>query len=149
MAATDESVAAVYRFLDARYPGSKFVLTERAEDEWIDSTRAQRQRFAPFGVFLASARHSGYWRDRAIEVQFTQMTLYGTTEFDEPRFRDGFRRHHDAVAHYFKERPEALLRIRICDGDGWGQLCEFLARPVPAIPFPHSNARTGVAKVPR
>ena len=37
--------------------------------------------------------------------------------------------------------PERLLEWDI--SDGWGPLCAFLEKPVPATPFPHANAATG------
>lgn len=33
--------------------------------------------------------------------------------------------------------PERLLNFRL--DQGWGPLCEFLGKPVPDVPFPHSN----------
>src|SRR5579859_3971104 len=139
-AATDESVSAVYKFLDFRFPGSRFILTERDEEEWIRSTEAHRRRalielrrLAP-GEKISSIvrRFSGEVddphgeRDRAVETMLTQMSLYETVEFDEPKFRAGFRRYHADVERYFSDRPGDLLRIRICDGEGWEKLAPFL-----------------------
>jgi hypothetical protein len=140
-AATDESVAAVFPFLDAKYPGSIFVLTERDEDEWIASTRAQRAMFAPrFKEIMANASTlGGAWLDRAIELQFTQSALYGTLEFNETRYRAAYRRHQASVESYFRDRPHDLLRLRICHGDGWNPLCGFVGRPLPQVVFPHTN----------
>ena len=36
--------------------------------------------------------------------------------------------------------PDRLLVLDIAAGDGWPELCPFLGVPVPAAPFPHSNA---------
>jgi hypothetical protein len=140
-AATDESVAAVFKFLDTRYPGSGFVLTERPEDQWIASTRAQRELFAPrlARIFENASKLGGVWRDRAVELQFTQSTLYGTLEFDEARYRAANRRHQCDVASYFKERHHDLLRLRVCDGAGWDELCAFIGCAVPKTPFPRTN----------
>ena len=41
---------------------------------------------------------------------------------------------------YFKDRPEDLLIIDICSGEGFSKLADFLDRPVPAAPFPHKGA---------
>ena len=40
---------------------------------------------------------------------------------------------------HFKERPEALLVLRITEGDGWEKLCPFLGQKIPRMPFPHAN----------
>jgi hypothetical protein len=42
--ATDESVAAVYKYLDFVHPGSKFILSERDEESWIRSVRKHRAK---------------------------------------------------------------------------------------------------------
>src|SRR5690606_12969057 len=110
-AATDESVSAVYRYLDARFPDSKFVLTERDEASWVRSTRAHRARFLPkqAEIFGNAQTMGGVWAERALELTFTQMTLYGTLAFDEGRFLDGYRRYHRQVAEDFADRGGDLL----------------------------------------
>jgi hypothetical protein len=142
-AATDESVAAVYRYLDARYPGSKFILTERSESQWIASTAKHRLKSeAMVRLFLGQRLQNIHdsLKDRWVEIQFTQTTLYGTVEFDERKFLTGYRRYHEQISDYFAGREHDILRLRICDGDSWEGLCNFLGVPVPNRPFPHENA---------
>ena len=45
--------------------------------------------------------------------------------------------HHEAVLRYFKDRPDKLLVMDICGGDGSSDLCLFLNCPEPSQPFPH------------
>jgi hypothetical protein len=164
-AATDESVSVVYKYLDCRCPGSKFILTERDEDDWLRSTAAHRQRQAERRVsqLLSSSdptrvhhhdvrsepreaagldQKGRPWIDRSVEVRLTQMTLYETLAFDEHKFRAGYRRFHADVERYFANRPNDLLRLRICDGEGWSRLAPFLGHAVPDAPFPHENRTT-------
>jgi hypothetical protein len=155
-AATDEPVAATYKYLDFVYPNSQFILTERDEDDWIRSTAAHRRRHferrkqlsaleSPFsrpdsGVIhgeVATILGHSLMRDRAVERIFTQMALYETVEFDEEKFRQGYHRHHRDVERYFANRPNDLLRVRICDGEGWDRICGFLRHAVPKEPFPN------------
>jgi Sulfotransferase domain len=158
-AATDEPVAVTYKYLDFMYPNSKFVLTERDEDDWIASTAAHRRRhFARLKPALPEVETSSgssdpNWiqvqtaailrqsllRDRAVERIFTQMVLYETLEFDEHKFREGYRRYHDDVTRYFANRPGDLLRLRVSQRDAWKRLCDFLGHPVPKVPFPALN----------
>ncbi len=144
-AATDESVAPLYRYLDFKYPGSKFVLTDRDEDDWLWSTARHRERHRT-GInrllSIPACKLHHIHRDRRAEVVFTQMTLYGSIEFDAPKFAAGRRRHLCCVTDYFKHRPLDLLRLNICAGDGWPKLCDFLGCSVPTEPFPHANAAT-------
>ncbi|MBU1849693.1 MAG: hypothetical protein KKH40_03100, partial [Nanoarchaeota archaeon] len=50
--------------------------------------------------------------------------------------------HHEDVLSYFKNRPQDLLVINVCAGDGWEKLCSFLKLPVPNKLFPHVNKKT-------
>jgi Sulfotransferase domain len=154
-AATDEPVAVMYRYLDFVYPNSQFILTERNEDEWLRSAAEHRKRHFERRKRLSPVNSSpgnpeSNWihretalilrhsllRDRAVERVFTQTSLYDTIEFDEEKFRQGYNRHHRGVERYFANRPADLLRVRICDGEGWDPICEFLGHPVPTEPFP-------------
>jgi hypothetical protein len=171
-AATDECVAAVYKFLDLKHPGSKFILTERPIDDWLRSTavhrshsivfsmaRAMRAQLVASGKTLAAegasehdllqcmlehADHVAQFRDRLVELTFTQSALYETVEFDEAKFRIGYERHQEDVARYFRNRPNDLLRMNLSKGDGWEKLAPFLGRSVPAVPFPHGNSIEGM-----
>lgn len=157
-AATDEPVAVTYKYLDYLYPNSKFILTERAEDDWIRSTASHRRRHferrkqwspteSPFNApgshwthpEVAAVLGHSLERDRTVERVFTQMALYETLEFDEQKFRQGYRRYHEDVARYFADRPGDLLRMRITEGEGWERLCSFLGHPVPKERFPSLN----------
>jgi len=44
------------------------------------------------------------------------------------------------VKDYFKDRPEDLLIIDVCSGEGFAQLAPFLGAAIPAEPFPHKGA---------
>jgi hypothetical protein len=161
-AATDESVAVVYKYLDFRHPGSKFILTERDEESWVRSTAAHRKIMATNFArkvaewhgpaidgagFAETVRRFSHQLDRDyaeqernVELILTQTWLYEAVEFDEEKFRAGFRRYHADVERYFAQRPGDLLRIRICDGEGWEKLAPFVGRPIPEQPFPNEHA---------
>jgi 3'-phosphoadenosine 5'-phosphosulfate (PAPS) 3'-phosphatase len=124
-AITDTPIPSFYRELDARFSGSKFILTVRDSDGWMKSCKKQfTQRFAK----VQTDAHKRLFAD-----------LYGTDVFDEQRFASGYERFVDGVRDYFKNRPRDLLIINIAAGEGWGEVCRFLERPVPDIPFPKAN----------
>ena len=78
--------------------------------------------------------------------QFTQFVcarVYGTQEFNEDRMRYVYEAHLKNVREYFEGRPEDLLIMDICDGEGWEKLCPFLGLPVPGTPFAHVNKGSG------
>lgn len=109
-----------FTLLDAQYPGSRFVLTTRDEDAWLDSlerhvraNQARRDRGEPHGHLLV---------------------------LEPARWREERAQHHDAVARHFAGREGDLLVIDVCEGgEGWTALAPFLDRPVPSTPFPWEN----------
>jgi hypothetical protein len=124
---TDSPVARVYRELDTQFPGSKFILTTRSIDGWLGSIRRMRKSFT-FLQLLPKVR------------QLT-FDLCGTTSFsDESALRECFVRHGRNVRDHFGERlGKDLLVFDAAAGDGWDQLCRFLGRETPPVPYPHHN----------
>lgn len=123
-AATDTPIARAYKLLDRRYPGSRFVLTVRDEAEWLRSC----------AEFFAERPEPDS------EEEALALDLYGCVGFDADLFRTAYARHQDDVMAYFSDRPDDLLIIDICAGEGFEQLCPFLGLPVPSKPFPHYNS---------
>ena len=129
---TDNPIPAFYPALDQRYPGSKFILTSRDEDAWLESIKRQfTSRPGPA---------SGFKRD-------VRLSVYGISKFNEALFRRKMRSHEREVLKYFADRPEDFLHIDFFRGDGWEKLCAFLDRPVPDISFP--NVKPGFEAGPR
>ena len=46
---------------------------------------------------------------------------------------------YNIVKEYFRNRPDDLLVMNICGGEGWEVLCLFLNKPIPSVPFPKLN----------
>ncbi len=114
----------VYRELDVRYPGSRFVLTTRDSDAWLGSYRNM----------LASGASSP-------EADHRRRVLYGLP-FPDVSDEDLVRRyvqHNADVRAWFSDRPDALLEVDWGRGDGWAELCAFLDVDPPDAPFPHAN----------
>lgn len=137
-AATDITVSAFFPELDRRYPGSRFILTVREADAWIDSIglhirRLQQEELTP--------EHP---KGRVREI------IFGTVGWDETLFRRALARHTRNVEDYFAHRPRDLLIVDLCSGPEWAPLCTFLNRPIPSVPFPHENKRPVITgQVPR
>jgi hypothetical protein len=137
-AIVDITPAPFYPQFDAAYPGSKFILTTRDVGSWLRSMEAH---FA----FLENWEEMNEPFRRFTE--FINACVYGSLRFDADRFRYVYDRHVANVHEYFDGRPDDLLTIDICGGEGWERLCEFLGEPVPAEPFPHQNRPEDRAKV--
>jgi len=111
----------VYREMDARYPGSKFILTTRDETKWIESAVAH------FGGSSTPLR--------------TLVYGVGDPKGNEAAWIERRRRHEREVADYFRDRPDDLLTVDVTRDPDWKPLCDFLGLPVPSRPFPHQQSR--------
>jgi hypothetical protein len=103
--------------LDRQYPGSKFILTVRALDGWLES----RQRHVEANI---ARRERGEY-----DGEFLQVDLEG--------WRAEAVEHEARVRAHFAARPDDLLVLDIAAGQGWDPLCRFLGTPVPDDPFPY------------
>jgi hypothetical protein len=123
-AATDLLVAATFESLDCKFPGSKFIYTVRAREDWLESCRRHW------------ARQANRW---AIDWELRRQ-LYDTTRFDPDLFVRAYERHERRVLRYFAGRPRDLLVVDICGQHAsWHKLCAFLGVRAPDAPFPHTN----------
>jgi len=111
----------LYRELDERFPGSKFVLTRRPTESWI------RSQVNDFGLTETPMRRWIYGEDA------------GCPEGNEDTYIARYERHNREVLDYFKDRPDDLLVIDLPNDDGWSRLCPFLGHDIPDEPFPHAN----------
>lgn len=113
---------ALFRELDQAFPGSRFILTTRDENKWLNS----------------AVRHFG---SRDYDTPIFQW-LYGAARIsgNEQRYLERYRRHNQEVMEYFRDRPDDLLVFNLEENPGWEPLCTFLDKPIPTHPFPHSNA---------
>ena len=125
---TDLPVVPFYKKLDHQYPGSKFILTVRDKESWLQSCQ-NYPRFN-FPVYRLP-----------FKVIKLRQLIYKTVHFNESKFSDAYDRHMDDVETYFKNRPGDLLKMNIIEGEGWEKLCNFLKQPVPKESFPFRNSQ--------
>jgi hypothetical protein len=131
-AATDISVSPFYPQLDREYPGGKFILTVRDIESWLDSVSAH------WDFMWKWAPHERRFRKF---LEFITACVYGAHKYHRERFIYVYQQHEKRVREYFADRPDDLLVLDICAGDGWEPLCSFLKVPVPSQPFPFANRR--------
>ena len=109
----------LFRELDAAFPGSKFIMTRRNSDSWIQSV----------------VRHFGN------TPHPMQQWIYGVPypTGNEEIFLDRYHRHEDEVTAYFEDRSDDLLIVDIESDNLWAPVAEFLSLRTPTEPFPHAN----------
>ncbi len=124
--ASDNGCTIFYKYLDYKFPGSKFVLLWRDLEDWLESARYIHGTIPD--------------RDQDLMIM-RRMLVYGRIDYDKDQFAKTYHEHHKHVREYFKDRPDDLLEMNIVAGDGWETLCPFLGLSTPDVPFPHKNKR--------
>lgn len=111
----------LYRAMDRRFPGGRFILTVRPSDDWLRSVVRH------FGTASTPMR------------QWIYGEAAGSPCGNEAVYLARYERHNSEVVEYFEGREDDLLVLGICEGQGWERLCPFLGVPEPTIPFPFVN----------
>lgn len=132
-AATDISVSAYFRELDAAYPASKFILTLRDIESWLKSIEDHM------------ARREHELGDPNCPKAVVREIIYGARAFDRPTYANGYWTHVENVRAHFADRPGDLLEMDLCGGEGWERLCPFLGVSIPDAPIPWLNRRSNAA----
>ncbi len=133
-AITDITVIPFYKQLFNQYPASKFILTCRDLEDWILSMRIH---------WASGHRHSPLNINHAKLTPMTQMLLqmvYRNFDWDDEKFRQVYREHLEDVEYFFLN-SDRLLKLNICNGEGWIKLCDFLNKPIPPHAFPYLGNR--------
>lgn len=109
-----------YKELDLTFPNSKFILLEREEVEWIKSHEK--------------------WFSSDINIHHSpdSVLIKGYTE-KRDEILQSHRLKYERIKEHFAERPDDLLVMNICAGEGWEKLCPFLGLEIPKKRFPYSN----------
>ena len=115
----------LYKALDRKFPNSKFILLERDIPGWIKSHEyffsADKMAYGPSPIHNYKAK-----KQKIIESHLE-------------KYRE--------IREYFKNRPNDLLVMNICAGEGWEKLCPFLGFPMPDEKFPHLNKKKTIPLV--
>lgn len=130
--AVDWPTAGFCRELVAAYPKAKFILTLRSPEQWVESFGETIYKVLAMGDEAPPEKRE--WLAMASGV-------IARTGFPRGLDREGlvaaFNAHTEAV-----RRTVPADRLLVFDvKEGWAPLCQFLAKPKPAEPFPRTNDR--------
>jgi len=123
-----------YKKLDSEYPGSKFILTIRDIDFWLDSIRSQLKK--------ETNNSENISKDKKIRLEFRKTLrnkVFGIQNYQTITFLNCYEKHVADVVSHFSDRPDDLLIMNIYAGDGWNKLCPFLDIEKPDTPFPFTR----------
>lgn len=133
---TDITTIPFYQQLDWQYPGSKFILTMRDKEPWLESLRGLLARRPPAEEAERFRKKPEVYRFR----RFLRESVYGSNEFDRDRMSRAYDEHHRAVRAYFSGRTDDFLVLDVTSGDGFEKLCPFLGRDLLSERFPWLGA---------
>ncbi|MAF84239.1 MAG: sulfotransferase [Gammaproteobacteria bacterium] len=111
----------IYKELDQRIPGSRFILTTREKKSWYKSVADH------IGDIRSPPHEWIYGRGKGIPLEDKAHTLAVCDD------------HNKSVIKYFEDRPNDLLILDLYADDKWQQVCKFLDHEVPEENYPHSN----------
>ena len=125
----DVPVCCYYPVLDQLYPDSKFILTVRDIDAWLDSCETH---------FARRPQHD----QQTLARDMVRVATYGVFNFERNQFRSVYQRHCDAVMSYFSaSRSSRLLVLDIAAADALSKLTlflqEYVDNPLPMKAMPH------------
>lgn len=112
----DSPVPLLYKDLDARFPGSRFILTIRDKGSWL---RSMKWMFT----------HGRVIWDYGDALDSYHRRLYGTRSYSRRILGRCWDSYHADVFEYFSARPGDLLVIRLEEGFDVGEICRFLDLP--------------------
>jgi len=136
---SDMVASPYYAQFDEAYPGSRFILTTRDMETWLPSVARN----------IGDAPAAPERNDHLAEIKkFFRASCYGSYRFNPKRFVYAYNVHFRNVTDYFKDRPNDLLIMNLCGGQGWEVLCPFLGKPVPEVPFPFKGKKKSSAAAP-
>lgn len=116
----------VYKEIDERFPGSKFILTIRKDTEtYVRSLRGHHEREGIRNKDFVKP----YWWDEVHGV--------APDQWDYEKSAKRYETHNRDVLEYFRARPNDFLVVCWENGDGWAELSNFLNRRCPDEAFPH------------
>lgn len=123
--ATDIPVIPVYKQLDQRFPNSKFILTIRDKQQWLESIipYLERKRNWNQGSRQVSAREA----------------VYGVAFPNKEQASMAWDKHHYDVEEYFHNRKNDIITINIINGESTERLLNFLGKQSTITKYPHDN----------
>ena len=117
--------ADLYKWLYKNYPNAKFILTIRDTESWLGSYSRWEKR----------ANIKKRWFYKPISQR-----CYGVDDFlaNKTLMAQKYNQRNAEIIEFFKDKGDFLL-FDIENNNGWKDICEFLGKDIPNIPFPHRN----------
>ncbi|CAL8574626.1 hypothetical protein XPA_000580 [Xanthoria parietina] len=119
------------------FPHAKVILTNRDPDRWLQSIEKLYSiiRWKSMNLLARLEPDIGKYLS-ILQMAIASWTYPGSDWQDRSQLRAGFLRHYQHIRASVPQ--DRLLEFR--SEDGWGPLCAFLEKPLPAEKYPFVNA---------
>ena len=121
-----------FRELYAQYPDSKFILTIRPLEDWLKSVERWQSKKRLFRGIANATKNNNIEKARYYRDQLN-------APFNKKHKIKYYRNYKKQIRDFFKDKPDQFLELRICEGEGWPELCSFLNLDQPSVDFPRRN----------
>lgn len=135
-AGLDYPLAGFYKEILATFPTAKVILTVRDPERWYESTRETIYRGTAIPAWLTRLIPAYRGLQKMVQDSIWKHIFEGRFE-DRSYALQVFENHVEDVKQTVPKGQLLIFEVK----QGWGPLCEFLGKPVPAKPFPHINDR--------
>jgi len=146
-ASTDLPVSLYFETLVEKYPDAKFILTTKSSDDaWFQSWELLVRktslipRFVPWFPNIRKFDRYNRWLLSLLHKDDTFLTASHPFQQDPIKVKQAYNDHNTRV----REVIPADRLLEFHPKEGWEPLCKFLGKPVPDLPFPHSNSSADV-----
>lgn len=133
------SLPYTYIAMDYAFPGSKFILSVRKnEEEWYRSlVQFHGKRYGIEGIPSKENLQNDTYKYKGWMWQANRI-IYNTPEddpFNEQMLKEHYLRHNEDVVRYFRHRTD-LLVLNLAEKDSYPKLCHFLDQEPQYAEFP-------------
>ncbi|KAI8343219.1 hypothetical protein BC941DRAFT_366946 [Chlamydoabsidia padenii] len=135
-AAVGWPTATFYKELMDKYPTAKVILTLRDANEWFDLMLNTIFTQVNFQLPINTPHHLNH-----AVAMLKDVVMNGQTpnpldvEADRAKFIKMYKDHIDQVKQYVPADRMLIMDLN----EGWDNLCSFLGKPMPEIPYPSLN----------
>jgi len=132
----DSPIPLLFKELDSRYPDSKFILTIRQKEKWLESME---------WMF----KHGKVIWDWNESIHAYHEKFYGSRSFNKRILSRHYDDYHKSVFDYFSASPDKLFTIKLEDGFDVNDICAFLNIPPREVTNDKRNSRVNASHIGR
>lgn len=130
----------VYKLLDKKFPGSKFILSVRdSSEQWFNSIlKFHGKHWANNGVPTRKDLENANYLYRGYAYVVNQY-IYGDHYYEKEHYIKVYEDHIHDVKTWFKDRPDDLLVLNVAEEAAYFKFCDFIGKTPLRKEFPWEN----------